>query len=312
MNFKNPINLKEIAEILNAPYYGNEEVLIKGINEIHRVETGDIAFVDHPKYYTKALHSKASVILINKKVEIPDGKAIIVGEDPFRMFNTLLNYFRPFSFSYQQQDDSIKVGTNCQIHPSVSIGKNVNIGDNCIIFPNVTILNDVEIGNNVIIQSGTVIGSMGFYYKNRGDSYDRLLSAGNVVIEDFVEIGANCTIDRGVTATTRIGKGSKLDNLIQIGHDTTLGIKCLIAAGCGIAGCVTIGNGVTIWGQVGIASGILIEDDVVIQAQAGVGKTLEKGKVYIGSPATDSRTKMREWALLKRLPELFQTKVSNG
>lgn len=308
MTFKHPISLKEIAEILDAPFFGNTEVHIKGINEIHRVEKGDIAFVDHPKYYAKALNSNASVVLINKEVTVPEGKAIIVGEDPFRMFNTLLNYFKPFHFSTQQQDESVEIGINCQIHPSVAIGKNVSIGNNCIIFPNVSIGNDVKIGNNVIIQSGTVIGSFGFYYKNRGESFDRLLSSGNVIIEDDVEIGANCTIDKGVTATTLIGRGTKMDNLIQIGHDTTLGERCLIAAGCGIAGCVTIGNKVTIWGQVGIASGITIEDEVVIQAQAGVGKSLEKGKVYLGSPAMESRSKMREWALIRRLPELFLPK----
>lgn len=311
MIFKHPTSLKEIAEILDAPFFGNEAVEIKGINEIHRVEKGDIAFVDHPKYYSKALNSNASVLLINKEVEVPEGKAIIVGDDPFSMFNKLLNYFNPFHFTLKQQDDSLITGSNCQIHPSVAIGRNVTIGDNCLIFPNVSIGNDVKIGNNVIIQSGTVIGSFGFYYKNRGDRFDRLLTSGDVIIEDEVEIGANCTIDKGVTASTIIGAGSKLDNLIQIGHDTTLGKRCLIAAGCGIAGCVSIGDRVTIWGQVGIASGISIEDDVVIQAQAGVGKSLEKGKVYLGSPAMDSRSKMREWALLKRLPELFQPKVKS-
>ncbi len=305
MKFSKTYTLKGIAELLQSDFEGHPDINVTGINEIHRVEVGDIAFVDHPKYYDKALNSLASVVLINQKVDIPEGKGIIIGEDPFRMFNYLLNHFNPFEFSTMQQEDSAEIGINSQIHPSVAIGKNVKIGNNCLIFPNVNIGNDVEIGNNVIIQSGTVIGSFGFYYKNRPDSYDRLISAGNVVIEDNVEIGANCTIDRGVTATTLIGRGTKMDNLIQVGHDTTIGKKCLIAAGCGIAGCVTIGNEVVIWGQVGIASGIHIGDKTVLQAQSGVGKSLEGNKVYLGSPVQESRAKMKEWALMKRLPEIL-------
>lgn len=299
-------SIQEIAELLNAPFAGNEKVVIKGINEIHRVEEGDIAFVDHPKYYGKALESKASVVLINKEVEVPEGKAIIICEDPFKSFNFILNYFNPFQFATQQQDPEVEIGLNTRIHPSVAIGRNVKIGSNTMIFPNVSILDDVTIGNNVIIQSGCVIGSFGFYYKKRPEFYDRLNSCGGVIIEDHVEIGANCTIDKGVTANTVIGEGTKIDNLVQIGHDTSIGKKCLIAAQSGIAGCVNIGNEVTIWGQVGIASGISIGDRTTLYAQSGVGKSLEGDKVYLGSPVEESRTKFREIALLKKLPELYE------
>ena len=245
-------------------------------------------------------------MLINKKVDVPAGKGIIICEDPFRSFNFVLTYFNPFQFTEEQQNKDAQIGKGTQVHSSVFIGKNVKIGENTIIFPNVTLLDDVEIGNNVIIQSGCVIGSFGFYYKNRGSFYDRLNSCGSVVIEDEVEIGANCTIDKGVTAATRIGKGTKIDNLVQIGHDTTIGNKCLIAAQCGIAGCVDIEDEVTIWGQVGIASGITIGSKTTIYAQSGVGKSLEGNKVYFGSPVSESRIKFKEMALLKKLPEIYE------
>ena len=296
--------LSAIAALLDYPFKGNENLSVTGINEIHRVEDGDIVFVDHPKYYDKALNCSASVVLINKEVEVPEGKGIIICDDPFRSFNFILNYFNPYTFSEEQQEPA-EIGTGTKIHPSVTIGKNVKIGKNCLIFPNVSVLNDVTIEDNVIVQSGTILGSFGFYYKNRGTHFDRLNSNGSVLIEKNVEIGANCTIDKGVTAITTIGEGTKIDNLVQIGHDTILGKKCLIAAQVGIAGCVEIGNKVTIWGQVGIASGISIGDKTTLYAQSGVGKTLEGNKTYFGSPVDESKVKFKEMAMVKRLPELF-------
>lgn len=311
MKFVQSKSLEEIASILTSPFKGEANMVVSGINEIHRVEVGDIAFVDHPKYYDKALNSAASVVLINKEVDVPEGKGIIICDDPFKSFNYLLNYFDPFVFPEFQQHPDTQIGNNTRIHPSVAIGRNVSIGDNTLIFPNVTIGDNVSIGNNVIIQPGVVLGSFGFYYKNRPDHFERLNSCGTVVIEDFVEIGANCTIDKGVTAETRIGRGTKIDNLVQIGHDTVIGNKCLIAAGCGIAGCITIGNEVTVWGQVGMSSGISIGDKAVIQGQTGVTKSIEGGKVYFGTPVEESRQKLKEMAMIRRLPSLFEKINSN-
>jgi len=304
MKLGKTFTLSDIASLIDSPSKGDDNLAVTGINEIHRVEHGDIVFVDHPKYYDKALKCSASVVLINKEVEVPLGKGIIICEDPFRSFNFILNYFNPFVFSEVQQEQA-EIGDGTKIHPSVSIGKNVKIGKNCLIFSNVSLLDDVTIEDNVIIQAGTVIGSFGFYYKNRGTHFDRLNSSGAVLIEKHVEIGANCTIDRGVTAVTTIGEGTKIDNLVQIGHDTVIGKKCLIAAQAGIAGCVEIGDEVTIWGQVGIASGISIGDKTTLYAQSGVGKTLVGNKTYFGSPVDESRTKFKEMAMVKRLPELF-------
>ncbi|MDX1470523.1 MAG: UDP-3-O-(3-hydroxymyristoyl)glucosamine N-acyltransferase, partial [Flavobacteriaceae bacterium] len=192
------------------------------------------------------------------------------------------------------------------IQPNCFIGNNVIIGKDCIIHSNVSIYDNTLIGNNVTIHSGSVLGASAFYYKRRPEGYDQLLSGGRVVIKDNVDIGALCTIDRGVTADTIIGEGSKLDNQIQVGHDTIIGKNCLIASQTGIAGCVVIEDNVTIWGQVGIASGITIKEKTVIAAQSGVNKTLEGNRSYFGSPVAESRVKMREMNMLKQIPELIE------
>ncbi|MDD3771509.1 MAG: UDP-3-O-(3-hydroxymyristoyl)glucosamine N-acyltransferase [Weeksellaceae bacterium] len=301
MNFPQTHTLKEIAKIINVPFIGNENFPIKGINEIHVVEPGDIVFVDHPKYYDKALNSAATVILINKEVECPDGKALLISDDPFRDFVKIGQYFNAFQPAFQAISSTSKIGKGTHIQPQVFIGENVEIGEDCLIHAHVSIGNNCKIGNNVIIHSGTVLGGDGFYYKKRETGFDKLRSVGNVVIEDDVEIGANCTIDRGVTTSTIIGKGSKLDNLIQIGHDTRIGEKCLIASQVGVAGCVIIGNEVTLWGQVGVKSGVTIGDKVVVMAQSGVGHNLEEGKSYFGSPAEETRKMYRKIAATQLL-----------
>lgn len=305
MKFPTPHTLGEIANILGVSYVGDVNFPVLGMNEIHVVEEGEIVFVDHPKYYDKALQSKATIILINKEVKCPDGKALLISEDPFNDFNKLTQRFQPFVSANSAIASSAKIGKGTVIQPNVFIGNEVQIGKNCRIHANVCIYDNCIVGDNVTIHSGSILGADAFYYKKRPEGFDQLLSGGRVLIEDHVDIGASCTIDRGVTGDTIIGKGSKLDNHIQIGHDTVLGEKCLLAAQTGIAGCVKVGNNVTIWGQVGIISGISIEDDVVILAQSGVAKSLEKGKTYLGSPAEEARDKMREMGNIRRIPEIF-------
>ena len=261
MKFPQPYTLKQIADILQVKFVGDDDFLITGCNEIHRVETGDIVFVDHPKYYNKALQSAATTVLINKEVDCPKGKALLISEDPFSDFNKLTKFFKPFASSEKNISPSAKIGKNTVIQPGVFIGNNVTIGDNTTIHTNVSIYDDCVIGNNVTIHANTVLGADAFYYKKRPEGFDKLLSSGSVVIEDNVDLGASCTVDRGVSAPTIIGKGSKLDNQVHIGHDTILGNDCLIAAQTAVAGCVVIGNEVTIWGQVGIKSGITLADN---------------------------------------------------
>jgi UDP-3-O-[3-hydroxymyristoyl] glucosamine N-acyltransferase len=311
MKFPKPHTLKEIATIINSKFVGDDNFPVLGINEIHVVEPGDIVFVDHPKYYDKALHSAATIVLINKEVDCPEGKALLISDDPFRDFNKLTKYFKPFVPAVSAISESAKIGANTIVQPNCFIGNNVLIGDNCIIHPGVIIYDDTVIGNNVTIHAGTVLGASAFYYKKRPEGFDQLISGGNVVIEDNVDIGALCTIDRGVTASTTIKAGSKLDNQIQIGHDTIVGKKCLIASQTGIAGCVVIGDEVTIWGQVGSTSGITIGEKAVILAQSGISKSLDGGKTYFGYPAEESRTKLRELASIKQIPKILEELKSN-
>ena len=299
MTFKSPQSLKTIAELINAKFIGDENFQVFGTNEIHRVKAGEIVFVNHPKYYDKALNSDATIILIDKEVDCPEGKALLVSDDPFRDFNKINEHYQGIQ-TFETTNQNLKIGENCKIHPSVIIGNDVTIGDNCIIFPNVVIGDRTVIGNNCIIQSGTVLGGDAFYYNKNAEGYRKMLSVGNVILEDHVEIGNLCTIDRGVTDSTIIGAGSILDNQIQIGHDTVIGKKVLIASQTGIAGCCIIEDEVTIWGQVGIASGVTIESGTVLLAQVGVNRSLSKG-TYFGPIAEEFRSYLKKEVKLKNL-----------
>jgi len=306
MKFSPPQTLEDIARILNCDYIGNAEFPVLGMNEIHVVENGDIVFVDHPKYYDKALESAATIVLINKKVDCPEGKALLISDDPFRDFNKLTNHFNPFISASAAIAESAVIGKNTVIQPNVFVGNNVKIGDDCLIHANVSIYDNAVIGNNVTIHSGTILGADAFYYKNRPEKFDKLLSGGNVVIEDHVDLGALCTIDKGVTASTTIKEGTKIDNQVHIGHDTVIGKRCLIASQVGISGCVIIEDFVTIWGQAGITSGITIGEKAVISAKSGVSKSLAGHKSYFGIPADDFRKKYKEIAAIRLIPEILE------
>ena len=301
MRFPQPYTLEQIATIINAKYVGASDFPVLGMNEIHVVQAGDIVFVDHPKYYEKALHSKATIVLINKEVECPEGKALLISDDPFRDFNKLTDFFKPFQKATVLIAPSARIGENTVVQPGTFVGNNVVIGNNCRIHSNVSIYDDCVIGDNVTIHAGTVLGADAFYYKKRPEGFDKLKSGGRVVIEDDVDLGALCTIDRGVTGDTTIKKGTKIDNQVHIGHDTVVGEKCLIASQTGIAGCVVIENEVTIWGQVGMTSGITIGEKAVILAQSGISKSLEGGQTYFGYPAGEAREKYKEMSALKQL-----------
>lgn len=306
MKFPKPYTLKQIATLIDCNFKGSEDFEVLGMNEIHVVEPGDIVFVDHPKYYDKALESKATIVLINKDVACPEGKALLISDDPFRDFNKLTDHFKPFQLANVAVAADAVIGEGTIIQPNCFIGNHVTIGSNCVIHSNVSIYDDAVIGNNVTIHAGTVLGANAFYYKNRPESYDQLKSGGRVVIKDNVDIGALCTIDKGVTGDTTIGEGSKLDNQIQIGHDTVIGKKCLIASQTGIAGCVVVEDNVTIWGQVGVKSGITITKGTILYAQSGLGHTTEEGKTYFGSPAIEARAFFKERAYIKKLPEILK------
>ena len=309
MKFDKPVPVTTIARLIGAEIAGNKNGNVTGINELHKVEEGDLAFVDHPKYYDTCIHSAATFIIINKKTDCPEGKALLIVDEPFEAYLKIVGHFRPFAPSMKMISDTSSVGEGTTIMPNAYIGNHVSIGNHCIIHPHVTILDHCNIGNNVVIQAGTVIGSDAFYYNkktNRDIHYKKMNSCGRVVIEDWVEIGANCTIDRGVSGDTLIKAGTKMDNLVHIGHDTVVGKNCLFAGQVGIAGATTIEDNVILWGQVGVSKTLTIGKDAIVYAQSGVKDSIAGGKVYFGSPVEDAREKMKEFVWIKRIPQLWE------
>ncbi len=303
MKLPRTYSLKEISDLVQCEFVGNAEHPVMGINEIHVVENGDIVFVDHPKYYDKALNSAATTIIINKTVEPPSGKGLIISDNPFKVFNELTLHFS--QKQVWKKDAEQKIASTAQIAPGVIIGDNVEIGEECIIHPNVVIYDNVKLGKRVEIHANTTLGGHAFYYKKEGDAYNKMHSCGSILIEDDVEIGCGCTIDKGVTGATRIGNGTKIDNSVHVGHDTYIGKNCLIAAQVGIAGCVVVDDGATLWGQVGIRSDVRIGKGTVILAQSGITKSLKDNTTYFGSPADESREKLKELAYLRKIPALM-------
>ena len=309
MRFEKPVPLKDIAQLINAELIGNTKASATGINEIHKVEKGDLVFVDHPKYYDTCINSAASFIIINKKTDFPEGKALLIVDEPFESYLKIVDHFLPFRPSMKMISETAVTGEGTVIMPNAYIGNHVTIGKNCIIYPGVTILDQTIIGNNVIIQAGTVVGSDAFYYNkkaNRDIHYKKMNSCGRVIIEDAVEIGAGCTIDRGVTSDTVIGAGTKIDNMVHIGHDTIVGKNCLLAAQVGIAGVVTIEDNVILWGQVGVSKTLTIGKGAIVYAQSGVKDSIEGNRIYFGSPVEEAKEKMKEFVWIKRIPALWE------
>jgi UDP-3-O-[3-hydroxymyristoyl] glucosamine N-acyltransferase len=309
MRFDKPIPVTEIANLIGAELIGNKEGFATGINEIHKVEAGDLVFVDHPKYYATCINSAATFIIINTKTEHPLGKALLVVEEPFEAYLKIVRTFRPFEPSLAPISASAKIGEGTTIMPGAYVGNHVTIGKNCIIHPNVSILDHTIIGDNVIIQASSVIGSDAFYYNkktNRPIHYKKMESCGRVIIEEGVEIGAGCTIDRGVSSDTLIGAGTKMDNQVHIGHDCVIGKNCLFAAQVAIAGVAKIEDNVILWGQVGVSKTLTIGKDAVVLAQSGVPSSLEGGKIYFGTPVELASDKKRELVWIKRIPALWE------
>ncbi|MCF8364206.1 MAG: UDP-3-O-(3-hydroxymyristoyl)glucosamine N-acyltransferase [Bacteroidales bacterium] len=307
MKFDRIYTLKEIAGIVGAELVGNESHEVRGINEIHMVEPGDLTFVDHPKYYDKALNSDATTILINKRVDCPEGKALLISEDPFAGYVKLVKKFRAFQPATATISPSAQIGEGTVIQPTAFVGNNVKIGKNCIIHSNVSIYDHVIIGDDVIIHANSVLGADAYYFQRKPEGYRKLESCGNVVIGNRVEIGAVCTIDKGVSGNTIIDEGTKMDNHCQVGHDTYIGKNCLIGSHAAIAGVTRIEDDVIIWGRVAINKDIVIKKGAIILATSAVDKTIEGGgKVYFGAPAEEARKKWREMAAIRQLPELLK------
>ena len=304
MKFPRTYTLAEIAGLIGAKPVGDAAFAVTGLNEIHMVEPGDLTFVNVEKYYAKALGSAATTVLIDKEVEAPEGKVLLVSDDPFRDYTFLAKYFRPTPVPHNSRFDrgeDVEIGEGTLIHHGVVIGNRVKIGKNCILYPNVVIYDDTEIGDNVIIHANSTIGSDAFYYSN----FRKMHSCGRCILHNWVEIGANCSIDRGVSGDTVIGAHTKFDNQVHIGHDTVVGERCIFAAQVGIAGVTRVEDEVILWGKVGVTKNIVIGKGAVVMATSGVSKSLEGGKVYFGAPARENRKILREMAAVSRLPDLM-------
>ena len=306
MLFPRPYALQEIAGMLNARFDGDPDFQVTGINEIHMVEPGNLTFVDHPKYYDKALNSKATTILINKEVPRPEGKALIISDDPFRDYVWLAKQFRPFEACTSSISPTAEIGEGTVIQPGAFIGNHVRIGKNCIIHANVSIYDHSVIGDEVIIHSNTVIGADAYYFQKKPAGYRKLESCGRVVIKDRVEIGALCSIDKGVSGDTIIDEGTKFDNHVQVGHDTYIGKHCLIGAHCAIAGVTRLEDEVILWGRCSVNKDIVIGKGAVMLGTSAIDKSIPGGITYFGAPAEEARKKWREMVYVRRLPEVFE------
>jgi UDP-3-O-[3-hydroxymyristoyl] glucosamine N-acyltransferase len=304
MQFPTAIPVRLLAERFNAELIGDPTLEATGINEIHKVGPGDIAFSDAPKYFEKTLKSPATVILLNAPAECPPGKCILVVEKPFEVYDTIVREHRPFEPLTVPVSHRAEIDPSAVLEPGVVIAANVRIGARSYIQANAYIGEYTVIGDDVTIGPGTIIGSDAFYFKKQPDgSFEKWRSGGRVVIEDRVDIGAGCTINKGVSGDTVIGAGSKLDCQIHVGHGAVIGKNCLIAAQVGIGGKTVIEDNVVLYGQVGVIQAVTIGKGAVVLAGSGVSKSLEGGKTYFGAPADEMRQKYKELAALRQLPE---------
>ena len=301
MDFPKPIPVKEIAAWIGATLVGNEEMAIEGINEIHKVRTGDITFVDHPKYFGASLSSAASAILVPSEMECPPGKVLLVVEEPFLAYELIVNRFRSFTPIQHGSMKDQEIDPSSTIEDGAIIGPNVRIGKNCHIQSGAVIRPYSYLGDRVVIHSGAIIGVQAFYFKKWPEGYQAWTGCGRVIIEDDVWIGAGTTIAQGVSGDTIIGAGTKIDCQVMIGHGVVIGKNCLVAAQAGIAGKTIIGDWCVIYGQAGLTQNLHIGDRTTIYAQSGVMNDLDGGKSYFGSPAEESRAKFKELTALKNL-----------
>ncbi|HET6513682.1 MAG TPA: UDP-3-O-(3-hydroxymyristoyl)glucosamine N-acyltransferase [Thermodesulfovibrionales bacterium] len=321
------MKLSEVTTMLGGELSGNPDGEIHGASGIGEVQEGEITFLADRKLLQECAGSKASCVLV-KEFFTELRKPQIRVKNPQYAFAQLLKHFSvsaaiPSGIShlafvsgnasigndvsihpFSHISDGAVIGEKTVIYPGVFIGNDASIGRECVIYPNVTVRERVRIGNAVIIHSGSVIGSDGFGYVFEEGRHFKILQVGTVVIGDDVEIGANVTIDRATTGLTVIGRGTKIDNLVQIGHNVNIGENSILVAQVGIAGSAEIGNFVILGGQVGVADHAKIDDGSMIGAQSGImGGHLTKG-VYSGSPVMPHREWLRAKALFARLPEL--------
>ncbi len=332
------MTLGAIARLLNGEISSGEEIEIERLAKIEDACEGEITFFANPKYADYLSKTSATAILISKNVEAKELAQrtspihVVRVEDSYRAFLQLIDVFHPPATPLPIGihpsavisptaslgknvtigacvviGDGCKIGDSSTLHPGVVLGENVEIGDNCLFYQNISVREGCKIGNRVIVHSGTVIGSDGFGFAPTPDgTYEKIPQRGIVVIEDEVEIGANCTIDRATIGETRIKRGAKLDNLIQVAHNVIVGENTVIAAQTGISGSTKVGKNCIFAGQVGLVGHITIADKTTVGAQSGVSKSVtESGKTIFGSPAKEHRQAFRLQGAIQQLPDLL-------
>lgn len=318
------MKLQDLANKINGEVLGNPDIDISGFSSLTSAKSGDISFVLDPSYVKTSIGTQASACVTFKRIEHLQNQIIV--KDARKAFADILVMFHPtqhpfsttsptalisdsatvaptaYIHHYSVVEDHVTIDDGTYVYNHVSIGSHTKIGKNCIIYPHVTIYDHIEIGDNVIIHAGTVVGSDGFGFHFHNGSFIKIPQTGRVVIKDNVEIQSNTVIDRGTIDDTVIGKGSKLDNLVHIAHNTTIGHDTVIAAQVGCTGRTNIGSYVSIGGQVGIDAGS-IEDKVMIAGKSAVTKTIKAGSVVSGNPAIDHRKALKKEAFIRKLCE---------
>jgi UDP-3-O-[3-hydroxymyristoyl] glucosamine N-acyltransferase len=321
----------QIAGILDGDVFGNPDAEVYKLAKIEEGTEGSLTFLANTKYSNYLYSTNATIVIVNKSYELENEvKATLIKvDDAYSSFSKLLEYYNQIKLmksgieqpsvisegvtygddlylgSFCYIGKNVRIGNNVKIYPNSFIGDNVTIGDNCVFFAGVRVYSETEIGNHVTIHSGSIIGSDGFGFAPQEDgSYSKIPQIGNVVIEDYVEIGSCSTVDRATLGTTYIRKGAKLDNQIQVAHNVEIGENTVIAAQTGIAGSTKIGKNCMIGGQVGIAGHITIGDRVKIQAQSGIGKSLKDGEVVQGSPAFNYGDFAKSFVHFRNLPKI--------
>lgn len=324
---------QQIALMIQGKVEGDETICVSQFGKIEEAKAGEISFLANPKYEEHLYNTKASIVIVNDnyKLKSPIAATLIRVADAYAAFATLLTKYQElktqnlsgiqspsyiastaklgeniYVAAFAHIGENVSIGNNVKIFPNVVIGDNVTIGNDVVLFPGVVIYADCKLGNHVTVHAGAIIGSDGFgFAPSANGSYQKVPQLGNVIIEDYVEIGANTTIDRATIGSTIIRKGVKLDNLIQVAHNAEVGENTVIAAQTGISGSTKIGKNVMVGGQVGFAGHISIADGIKIAAQSGVTKGFSAPNLTLtGNPAGEHHTSLRAQVYMKNLPNL--------
>lgn len=319
----------ELAAVVRGALEGECAARLRTVATLDDAGPEAVSWVGDRKFAAKLAETRAGVVLVARDLEVPPGRCVIRVDDPEVALCAALEAFRPpvpavppgvHPTAVVAADAGVagacigprvvvgsgaRVGEGTQLHAGVCIGDGATIGRDCVLWPNVVIREYTELGDRVVVHPNATIGADGFGYQQRGGRHHKIPQVGRVVIEDDVEIGAGTCIDRARSGETRIGAGTKIDNLVQIGHNCRIGAHCIIVSQCGLSGSTTVGDYTMLAGQVGIADHVKIGSRAIVTAQAGVMHDIPDGAVYGGKPAADHREEFRQYAAIRRLPRLM-------